>query len=71
MTRLSIWTAPSDLDWYDSVNPQEPPEYPDDEYLRCHVCDGQGTVNPLTAPKGFFCVGTTTCPICEGTGEAT
>jgi len=23
MTRMSIWTAPSDLDWYDSVNPEE------------------------------------------------
>lgn len=41
----------------------------DDEDLQCHDCKGTGYVNPLTAPKGFFCVSTTECPSCEGTGE--
>lgn len=35
----------------------------------CPTCKGRGTVNPLTAPKDFFCVSTTECPSCEGTGE--
>lgn len=35
----------------------------------CPTCRGSGTVNPLTAPKGFFCVATTDCPHCEGSGE--
>jgi DnaJ-class molecular chaperone len=41
----------------------------DDEDPPCPVCKGRGTVNPLTAPNGFFCVGTTDCPVCDGTGE--
>jgi DnaJ-class molecular chaperone len=35
----------------------------------CPTCKGKGTVNPLTAPAGFFCAGTTDCPHCDGTGE--
>ena len=37
----------------------------------CPTCKGHGTVNPLTAPArpDFFCVGTTTCPDCEGSGK--
>ena len=35
----------------------------------CPTCKGRGTVNPLTAPKDFFCVGTTDCPHCDGTGR--
>lgn len=35
----------------------------------CPTCKGRGTVNPLTAPEGFFCVSTTDCPMCDGTGE--
>ncbi len=51
---------------------------PDDEFLGsvendddfvCPTCKGDGTVNPLTAPAGFFCVGTTDCPTCDGSGE--
>lgn len=46
---------------------------PDDRgnYLwpSCPTCHGRGTVNPLTAPEGFFCVGTTDCPTCDGSGE--
>lgn len=36
----------------------------------CPTCKGTKTVNELTAPDrpGFFCVGTTTCPDCEGSG---
>lgn len=37
--------------------------------FECPTCNGRGTVNPLTAPKGFFCVGSTDCPSCDGTGE--
>lgn len=54
-------------------------ENEDDEYLYendddqgpewCPTCHGRGTVNPLTAPKDFFCVGTTDCPTCDGSGE--
>lgn len=40
---------------------------PDDD--ECPTCKGKGTVNPLTAPKGFFCAGTTDCPHCDGTGR--
>ena len=36
----------------------------------CHVCKGRGTVNPLTAPHDFFCVGVADCPACDGTGDA-
>lgn len=48
----------------DFYGPADPPD-------RCPTCDGRGTVNPLTAPErpGFFCVGTTLCPDCEGSGE--
>lgn len=35
----------------------------------CPSCKGRGTVNPLTAPEGFFCVSTTDCPTCDGSGE--
>jgi hypothetical protein len=34
----------------------------------CPTCKGRGTVNPLTAPPDFFCVGTTDCPHCDGRG---
>lgn len=37
--------------------------------LSCPTCKGRGTVNPITAPADFFCVGTTECPHCDGTGE--
>lgn len=40
--------------------------YPPDE--PCPTCRGRGTVNPLTCPTDFFCVSTTTCPHCEGSG---
>lgn len=42
---------------------------PFDDYERCWTCKGRGVLNPLTAPLDFFCVGTTTCPDCYGTGE--
>jgi DnaJ-class molecular chaperone len=48
-------------------------DYPDQDEINlnpCPTCRGGGTVNPLTAPEGFFCTGTTDCPDCEGTGEA-
>jgi hypothetical protein len=41
----------------------------DDGYATCPDCNGRGTVNPLTAPKGFFCTSATDCPTCEGIGE--
>lgn len=41
----------------------------DDGDDECPTCNGRGTVNPLTAPADFFCVGTTTCPRCDGSGE--
>lgn len=41
----------------------------DYDFVRCPTCKGAGTVNPLTAPRGFFCAVTTTCPDCEGSGE--
>jgi DnaJ-class molecular chaperone len=41
----------------------------EDDYFWCPTCRGKGTVNPLTAPPDFFCVGTTDCPTCDGTGE--
>lgn len=40
-----------------------------DEPIPCPACKGRGTVNPLTAPEGFFCVSTTDCPMCDGTGD--
>lgn len=43
-------------------------ETPEDAF-KCPTCKGRGTVNPLTAPQGFFCVSTTDCPSCDGTGE--
>lgn len=44
------------------------PECDGDDF-KCPACNGNGTVNPLTAPAGFFCVSTTECPACDGTGE--
>jgi DnaJ-class molecular chaperone len=45
--------------------------YDDQEWIqRCLICGGEGTVNPLTAPEGFFCAGVADCPACDGTGEA-
>jgi hypothetical protein len=38
------------------------------DYFQCPTCHGRGTVNPLTAPADFFCVGTTDCPTCDGSG---
>jgi hypothetical protein len=40
-----------------------------DDDFKCPTCKGRFTVNPLTAPQGFFCVGTTDCPTCDGSGE--
>lgn len=42
---------------------------PTDDDFKCPTCKGTGTVNPLTAPKGFFCVSSTDCPHCDGLGE--
>jgi hypothetical protein len=49
-----------DLAAYDSHYYDDPP---------CPTCKGRGTVNPITAPKGFFCVGSVDCPTCDGTGD--
>lgn len=54
-----------------------PNEYDQDgELVRdtCPICNGRGTVNPLTPlpayiEKDFFCTGTTDCPACDGSGE--
>lgn len=46
-------------DWLDGHDPD----------FDCPTCKGRGTVNPLTAPAGFFCTGTTDCPTCDGTGK--
>lgn len=35
----------------------------------CSTCRGTGVINPLTAPDGFLCFSSTTCPHCEGTGR--
>lgn len=35
----------------------------------CPTCKGTGTVDPLSAPPDFFCVGTTDCPHCYGLGR--
>lgn len=51
--------ADCEADWYDDG----------DDDFRCPTCKGRGTVNPLTAPPDFFCVGTTDCPTCDGTGR--
>ena len=42
----------------------------DDEY-KCGLCNGRGTVNPLTPnlPDDFLCLSTTTCPACDGSGQ--
>lgn len=45
------------------------PDDPTEEWPKCPTCNGRGVVNPLTAPEWFFCVGSTTCPTCEGTGD--
>lgn len=39
------------------------------KHFECPTCNGRGVVNPLTAPSGYFCTGTTDCPSCDGTGE--
>lgn len=53
-----------------SLNNEEDDYYADaDDVPACNTCRGIGTVNPLTAPNGFFCVGTTECPHCDGSGE--
>jgi DnaJ-class molecular chaperone len=55
-------------------------DQPSDDYLNpsfdedgkdceCPYCKGTGYVNPLTAPPDFFCVSTTECPACDGSGE--
>lgn len=45
-------------------------EYEEDE--DCPTCLGLGMVNPLTPdnrlPRNFLCLGTTTCPRCDGSG---
>lgn len=41
----------------------------DDDFDKCGHCNGRGTVNPLTAPAGFFCTTTTDCPTCDGSGR--
>lgn len=41
----------------------------EDDCFRCPTCKGRGTVNPLTAPKDFFCAGVADCPHCDGTGR--
>lgn len=43
--------------------------YDDDD--ECPTCRGRGTVNPLTPnlPKDFLCLGTQTCPCCDGSGH--
>lgn len=46
------------------------PEGDDDLDDICLTCQGKGTVNPLTAPKGFFCAGVADCPDCDGSGRA-
>lgn len=40
-----------------------------EETPACPTCKGSGHVNPLTAPKGFLCIGTTECPDCDGSGD--
>lgn len=49
------------------TNPPEDEDEPDDD--ECPTCKGRCTVNPLTSPPGFFCVGSTDCPTCDGTGH--
>lgn len=49
-------------------------DWPDDEDdAICSACNGRGTVNPLTPahrlPPDFFCVSTTICPCCDGSGR--
>lgn len=58
------WKLRSDRDEF----PDEE-EYEDDYDDTCPTCRGRGTVNPLTAPADFFCVSTTDCPHCDGTGH--
>lgn len=41
----------------------------DEDFDQCPTCKGKGTVNPLTAPADFFCVGVADCPHCDGTGR--
>lgn len=41
----------------------------EDDFDQCPTCKGKGTVNPLTAPKDFFCAGVADCPHCDGTGR--
>jgi len=39
-----------------------------DDDLVCPYCRGTGYVNPLTARPAQFCVGTTDCEACDGSG---
>lgn len=44
--------------------------FPNTDYEdNCPTCKGRGTVNPLTAPAGYFCTGMTDCPDCDGSGQ--
>jgi hypothetical protein len=44
-------------------------EQDDESADECPVCHGRETINPLTAPDGVFCIGTTECPLCDGLGR--
>lgn len=39
-------------------------------YEACPTCKGSGVINPLTAPAGWVVFVTTSCPMCDGTGDA-
>lgn len=36
---------------------------------QCPTCRGDGTVNPLTAPRFHFAAGVSDCPTCGGDGR--
>jgi DnaJ-class molecular chaperone len=61
------WLPPGVTD--DDIDREAPGYWDEPEFACvCRTCKGRGTVNPLTAPADFFCVGTTDCPTCDGTG---